>query len=206
MINVIREIVSETKVIRFEGNNYAPEWIEEAARRGLPNLARTPEALEQLVRPESVEMFVSMGVLTEHEVHARYHVRLERYLKDVLIEIDTLIDMARTQVMPAAIEHQGMLARSIEAVSRVKGQVPATQTGLLDACTEEINRLRERADGLESLVRELDGIEEKERARRYAYEVVPAMQAVRQSCDHLEEMVSDSLWPLPKYPEMLFLS
>jgi len=206
VMGVVRSTISETKAIRFEGNNYAAEWVEEAARRGLPNLTRTPEALAQLLLPESAEMFVNTGVLTHEELHARYHVYLERYLKDIDIEVDTLIDMARTQVLPAAIEHQSLLAQSIDAVNRVKGTAPAAQTAHLDACVEEIGRLHERTEGLENLVKTLSGVEEKERAHRYAYEVAPAMRSLRESCDHLEEIVTDSLWPLPKYPEMLFIS
>jgi glutamine synthetase len=206
VISVVREVIAETKSIRFEGNNYAAEWLAEAKRRGLPNLARAPEALDQLVRPEGIELFVSTGVLTEQEVRARYHIYLERYLKDVEIEVDTLMDMVRTQVLPAAIAHQGMLAQSLEAVSKVKGKVPEKQIGLLDACTNEINTLNQRIEGLESMMQELDRADEKERARRYAYDVMPAMHAARVSADHLEEMVSDALWPLPKYPEMLFIS
>jgi glutamine synthetase len=151
-------------------------------------------------------MFVSTGVSSEDEVRARYHVRLERYLKDIDIEVSTLIDMTRTQVLPAALAHQAMLAQSIDAVTRVKGSVPAAQTKLLDACSEEIVRLDERVDGLERLVRDLAKFEEEERARHYAYQVGEVMASVRESCDHLEETVADSLWPLPKYPEMLFLS
>jgi glutamine synthetase len=207
VMSVVREIISETKAIRFEGNNYADEWVAEAKRRGLPNLARTPEALEQMVRPEGIELFVNTGTLTEQEVRARYHIYLERYLKDVAIEVDTLADMARTQVLPAAIAHQGMLAQSIEAVTRVKGgQAPAAQLALLHACTHEINVLHDRLDALEGLMAKLDGVDEKERAKRYAYELVPAMASAREAADRLEEMVSDALWPLPKYPEMLFLS
>ena len=105
------------------------------------------------------------------------------------------------------MQHQGMLAQSIEAVVRVKGgQAPAAQLALLDACTHEINVLHDRLEGLESMMAQLDKVDEKERAKRFAYEVVPAMAGVREAADRLEEMVSDALWPLPKYPEMLFLS
>ncbi len=205
VMDVVRGVIAETKAIRFEGNNYAAEWVEEAARRGLPNLMRTPESLAELVKPESIDLFVATGVYSKDEVQARYHVRLERYLKDIDIEVSTLLDMARTMVLPAAMEHQLRLAHSIEAVARVKGQAPWAQMGLLDACSEEIGSLRERMDGLDQLVKGLASAPEHERAHRYAYEVAPAMQVVRESCDRLEEMVADSLWPLPKYPEMLFM-
>jgi glutamine synthetase len=206
VMTVVREVIVETKAIRFEGNNYAPEWVTEAKRRGLPNLARTPEALEQLVKPEGIELFVSTGTLTEQEIRARYHIYLERYLKDVVIEVDTLADMARTQVLPAAIAHQGMLAQSIEAVGRLKGKAPEAQVRLLDACIQEINTLHQRVDALEAQMQKLDAVDEKKRAHHYAYDVVPAMAQTREAADRLEEIVSDALWPLPKYPEMLFLS
>jgi glutamine synthetase len=207
VLDVVRELVGETRAVRFEGNNYAPEWVEEAARRGLPNLARTPEALEQLVTPEAIELFTRTGTFSAEEVKARYHVFLERYLKDVDIEVGALVDLVRTQVLPAALQHQTLLADAIEAVRRVKGgHVPAGQMELLDTCLEEIRKLRERTDGLEGRVRELGGMDEHARAARYAYDVVPAMRAVRETSDRLEEMVADALWPLPKYTEMLFLS
>ncbi|MFQ5600090.1 MAG: glutamine synthetase III [Candidatus Krumholzibacteriia bacterium] len=206
MLETVRGVISETKVIRFEGNNYAPEWIEEAARRGLPNLARTPEALEQLVLPESIELFTRTGAFTEGEVQARYQIHLERYLKDIDIEVETLVDLARTHVLPAAMQHQANLAQSIDAVSRVKGQAPPEQMTLLDTCTAEIGRLQERLETLDQLVRSLADTDERSRAPHYASDVAAAMHGVRESCDSLELIVADALWPLPKYPEMLFLS
>jgi len=159
------------------------------------------------VKAECLELFTRTGVLTAEEVKARYHVYLERYLKDIDIEIEVLVDLVRTSVLPAAIQHETRLAQAIEAVQRVKGgEAPAGQMQLLDACIEEIQRLREHTDGLEALVRELAGMDEHARAARYAYEVLPVMGAVREACDRLEETVADPLWPVPKYHEMLFLS
>jgi glutamine synthetase len=207
VLDVVRELIGETRAIRFEGNNYAPEWVEEAQRRGLLNLARSPEALEQFVRPEAIELFTRTGTFTAEEVKARYHVYLERYLKDVDIEVDALLDLVRTHILPAALQHQTLVGHAIEAVQRVKGgHVPAGEMELLDACLEEVRKLRERTDGLAARVRDLGGMDEHARAARYAYDVVPAMKAVREACDRLEEMIADPLWPLPKYTEMLFLS
>ena len=98
------------------------------------------------------------------------------------------------------------MAQAIDAVQRVKGQAPHTQIEILDACTAEIGRLGERTDALEKLVRDVGALDEKTRAPRYAYDVAPAMAAVRESCDRLEVLVQDSLWPLPKYHEMLSVS
>jgi len=206
VMGIVRGLITETKAIRFEGNNYTDEWVAEAERRGLLNLRRTPEALAQFVTPEAIGMLTKTGSLTEQEVRARYYVYVERYLKDIDIEVETLLDLARTHVLPAAMQHQMLLAQSLDAVVRAKGSGPGPQYAYLDACIEEINRLTERIELLEGLWRELSGTEERERATRYAYDVVPSMHAVRQSCDRLETMVADTLWPLPKYPEMLFLS
>jgi glutamine synthetase len=205
-MQVVRELVTETRAVRFEGNNYSEEWVAEAERRGLPHLRRAPEALDQLVRTDCIELFTRTGTLSVEEVKARYHVDLERYLKDIDIEVETLVDLVRTHVLPAALQHQARVAQSLVAVQQVRGQVPGSQTALLDACTEEIGRLRERADALEQQLRDLGRLDEHSRAPRYAYDVAPAMQAVRESCDRLEVLVQDELWPLPKYHEMLFLS
>ena len=206
VMGVVRGLITETKAVRFEGNNYSEEWVAEAERRGLPNLRRTPEALAQFVTPEAIGMMTMTGSLTEQEVRARYHVYIERYLKDIDIEVETLLDLARTHVLPAAMQHQMLLAKSLDSVVRAKGNGPGPQYAYLDACIEEINRLKERTESLESLWRSLSTTEERERATHYAYDVVPAMHAVRACCDRLETMVADTLWPLPKYPEMLFLS
>lgn len=202
-MEVVRALVSETKAVRFEGNNYSPEWVAEAERRGLLHLKRTPEALDQLVLPQSIELFTKTGVLTADEVRARHHIEVERYLKDLDIEVETMIDLVRTAVLPAALEHQTKVAQSIQALQSIKGSVPPAQMAMLDACSDEIVRLRERSDALERLVRDLASYDEHHRAPKYAYEVAPAMQAVREACDRLEVLVQDELWPLPKYNEML---
>src|SRR5439155_24762160 len=100
---------------RFEGNNYSDEWREEAERRALPNLRKTPEALAWLVRPESTEFFERMGLFNHEENESRYHVKLERYLKDVEIEVEALQDLAHTSVLPAAYKQQMLIADSIRS-------------------------------------------------------------------------------------------
>ena len=87
--------------VRFEGNNYSDEWVKEAKKRGLPNFRRTPEALAQMVTKPSRELFMKLGILSKEELDSRYHVRLERYVKDMLIEMHTLAEMANTMVLPA---------------------------------------------------------------------------------------------------------
>src|SRR6185312_11898670 len=100
-----------------EGNNYSEEWVKEAGKRGLPNLRRTPEALAQMVTKQSRKLLTSLGILNDDELDSRYHVRLERYIKDMLIELHTLREIVDTLVLPAGFEYSGKLA---EAAAQAK--------------------------------------------------------------------------------------
>src|SRR5580765_6783183 len=110
VLKVVRPIFKETSPVRFEGNNYSDEWVKDAAKRGLPNLRRTPESLMQLVTKQSQKLLTSLGILSDEELHSRYHVRLERYIKDMLIELHTLREIVDTMVLPAAFDYAGGLA------------------------------------------------------------------------------------------------
>ncbi|PYQ48727.1 MAG: glutamine synthetase type III [Acidobacteria bacterium] len=197
VLELVREAVTATKNVRFEGNNYAPEWVEEARRRGLPNLKTSPEALAELVHPEAREFLARTKVFTETEAEARYHVRMERYVKDIDIEVEALRDLVSGHVLPAAYRQLALLAaagngRTIRSsVERMEGAVEA-----VNARVQDLQAAAERAAG-ES---ELDA-----RARVLAEHVVPAMASVREVCDRIEESVVDEFWTLPKYREMLFL-
>src|SRR5213082_619491 len=109
-LGVVRQIFKETASIRFEGNNYSEEWVKEAEKRGLPNLRRTPEALKQRGTKQARQMLTKLGIFSEAEIDSRYHVRLERYIKDMLIEMHTLRETIDTMVLPAALEYVGGLA------------------------------------------------------------------------------------------------
>ncbi len=206
----VKQAVIATKNIRFEGNGYSEEWVTEAAKRGLPNLRKSPEALAEMVKPESIEFFVKSGVFKEEEVHARYHVQLERYIKDVEIEIEALKDIAETQVLPAAYQHQAMMAESVGKlidVLKLKAETePAkSQLGQLTACANYIVDLHTALATFDATVAGLTE-EAEHKARVMADEVMPAMLEVRKCCDALEDVVTDQFWTLPKYREMLFLS
>jgi glutamine synthetase len=197
VLEVVRQAVAETKAIRFEGNNYATEWVEEARKRGLLNLRATPEALAELVRPEARAFLAKAGVFSEAESDARYHVRLERYLKDVEIEVEAMRALVSAHVLPAAYRQLGLLAHAggsksaQEARQRVDTAVEA-----LSARLGELNAAAEKVVGESSLPK---------RAELMARDIVPAMAAVREVADRIEEMVADEFWTLPKYSEMLFL-
>src|SRR6185436_1622859 len=117
VFKVVREVFKETAPIRFEGNNYSEEWVKEAKKRGLPNLRRTPEALKELISKQSRSVLTKLGVLTKEELESRYHVRVERYVKDMLIELHTMREMVDTMVIPAAYSY---LAQLSDAASQAK--------------------------------------------------------------------------------------
>jgi glutamine synthetase len=207
VMDVIREYVSETKDIRFEGNNYADEWREEAERRGLLNLAKTPEALAQIKTKEVKALFRNSGVYKADELESRYHLELERYVKDLEIEIGALNELANTFVMPAAYKHQAQVAGAVAALSAIgtNGDLLAGQRAEVEALARLIADLRVALAALDHAVEkaETDNLEKK--ATAFAYGVCEAMLSVRDVCDKLEGVVDDNLWTLPKYREMLFL-
>ena len=198
VLEAVREAVRETRPIRFEGNNYAEEWVEEARQRGLPNLRTTPEALAELVRPEAKEFLHRLGVFSPAETEARYHVKLERYVKDIEIEVETLRSLVSTHVLPAAYRQHELLAGA---------------GGAKRAISDALQRLGSLIDDLVSRLAELQVVSDRvaaqggleERARILAAEATPAMALVRELADRIEESVADDFWTLPKYREMLLL-
>lgn len=197
VLEVVRQAVTETKAIRFEGNNYAAEWVEEAKRRGLPNLRATPEALAEMGKPDSVEFLARTRVFSPAETESRYHVRLERYVKDVEIEVEALRAVVSGHVLPAAYRQLALL----------------TQAGSSKAAQEARQRVEAAVEALNQRLTDLNGITERTASEgslprhgaMLAQEIVPAMASVREVCDRIEEMVADDFWSLPKYSEMLFI-
>src|SRR5690349_5676088 len=205
VLKIVRRIFKETAAIRFEGNNYSEDWVKEAEKRGLPNLRRTPEALKQLVGKQSRQLLTKLGIFTEEELDSRYHVRLERYIKDMLIELHTLRETVDTMVLPAALEYTGSLAAAAAAakeagISVIPQIEPANRVGKLiqdlQAARATLGKAIEKAEAMHE---QLD-----DQAEFLTHEGADAMAAVRAICDSLEVSIDDELWPLPKYREMLF--
>jgi glutamine synthetase len=203
VLSLIREVVSETKRIRFEGNNYSDEWKAEAGKRGLPILSTTPEALTVLEEPEAYRFLEEQKVLSGEEVRARYNIILERYIKQIEMEASTLLELADTHVQPAM---EAELSRLAEMVGRVKAAGGKVQAGRYDRATALYERLVNADTALDKeLTTALRIADEKERANALCAKVLPAMQKVREVSDEIEGFVADNLWTLPKYRELLFL-
>jgi glutamine synthetase len=204
-LETVREVVKATKAIRFEGNNYSDEWVVEAEKRGLLNLRKTPEALEQLVSKSATEMLPRLGIFTAEELQSRYHVRLERYIKNLLIEVDTLRSMVDTQIQPACFEYHGVLLTQVAQAKALDMWAP--QLRLAERMGGLLEALQQRRDALEAAMKKFDDTSgESEKAVLLAGPVSEAMLEVRGVCDELESIMDDSRWPLPKYREMLFLA
>ena len=205
VLAVVRDAFKETPAIRFEGNNYSAEWVKEAEKRGLPNLRRTPEALDQLNSKQSRALFTKLGIFTKVELESRYHVRVERYVKDMLIEAHTLKEMIDTLVLPAAFSYSGSLASSAShAVAAGISSVP--QIEVANEIGEMIEALRKQRDTLGGIIEKAEGMHDDptKQAKLLTAAGADTMAAARECADALELRVSDELWPLPKYREMLF--
>ena len=205
VLKVVKRFFKESTPVRFEGNNYSAEWVVEAEKRGLPNLRRSPEALKQLITRQSRSAFTKTGVLTSAELDSRYHVRVERYVKDMLIEMHTMREMIDTLVIPGSY---GYLAELSEAAANARAAriavipqiVTATQVG------ELVQELQEFREDMTDVIARAEALHEEgaEQAELLTTEGAETMAEARKVCDALEVMVGDDYWPIPKYREMLF--
>lgn len=200
VLSLIREVITETKKVRFEGNNYSDEWKAEARKRGLPNFTTTPQALTVLEDPKSWEFLPRLRVLSAEEIRARHTIMLERYIKQIEMEAGTMLDLAGTHIFPAAEEEIRRISSVVTQMER-----PETAKVRLDEITDLYENLKKASETLErNLSRALDLPGEAERAKSLSDTVVPSMEELRKISDEVEGRVADELWTLPKYREMFF--
>lgn len=185
--------------IIFNGDNYAPSWIVEAERRGLPNLRESVSALEALIYPNSIATFRAMGVLSEREARARYEIYLERYVKDIAVDARLTAEMGRTVIMPAVMSD---LQNRSQTILNLKALGLPVETSTITQLSTQTALLHVELDKLEGV---MDTIPTKNTACYMRDIVIPAMKNVRECVDALEAIASDKLWPLPTYQEMLFI-
>jgi glutamine synthetase len=205
VLKVVRGAFRQTTPIRFEGNNYSEDWVREAKRRGLLNLRRTPEALAQMTTKPARDLFAKLGILSKEELEARYNVRVERYVKDMLIELHTLEQLANTQVLPAAFSYLGELTESA-AQAKAAGITPVPQASTASELGRIVTELQKRLASLNKAILKAESMhDDPVRTAEFLTSAgAEAMAAVRESCDMLEVRVDDARWPLPRYREMLF--
>ena len=205
VFKVVRIAFKETTAIRFEGNGYSDAWVKEAKKRGLLNLRRTPEALEQLRTASTRKLFATLGILSEAELESRYHVRLERYIKDMLIEMHTLNEMAETMVLPAAIKYLGVVADAAQK-AKAAGVKPNPAVATASALGKQITALQKGIGALQAALAKAEHMHDAPAkcAQFLTSTGADCMAAVRASSDAIELAIGDEYWPLPRYREMVF--
>ena len=205
VLKVVSEAFKESAPVRFEGNNYAEEWIKEAKKRGLPNIRSTPDALKELISKQSRTLLTKLGVLTTEELDSRYQVRVERYVKDMLIELHTMREMVDTMIMPAAYAYLGELSHAASQ-SKSAGIAVIPQITTANQVGELVQELQEHREDLSDVIARAEAMHDDpaKQADLLTSEGADTMAEVRKACDALELLVRDSYWPLPKYREMLF--
>lgn len=197
-------IVKESKKVIFNGNGYAEEWHKEAEARGLPNLKSTIDVLPVLTKKESVELFTKYKVYSEKELESRFNILSENYVKTLTIEGKTALLMARTMIMPAAFRYQKEIGESI-AAAKAAGASDSAGTELLASIVSSINDMGRGIKSLEKALNHQGDGDAYAHAKYMKQAVIPAMLEVREAGDKLETLISDDLWPLPTYREMLFI-
>jgi len=199
---LLKEITTEHSSVVFNGDGYSAEWHAEAEKRGLPNLRNTPAALPALQKPEVIELFSKYKVLEPRELHSRYEVYLEQYVKSVRVEANVVVELARTSILPAALRYlsevAGGLAHAKAAGVSVSLNTASKLAGL-------VGDLEKSIETLESVAADVPHGDTLKEAQYYADDVIPAFNKVREISDALEGLVADDLWPLPTYQELLFL-
>ncbi len=196
LTKILSGIVKANKQVLFEGNGYSEEWHAEAAKRGLPNNRTTVDALPSLTTDRAKALFTRFGVLSERELASRVEINWERYVKVSNIEANCALDIAKTMIVPAAVQYLGQLA----AAGAGKGIAHVS-----DGISSRVDTLVEAIHALEHAqheAHETDSVQAE--ARVFVDSVIPAQNALREVVDDLETLVADDLWPLPKYRELLF--
>ncbi len=211
IIEVIREDIKTCKPVRFDGNGYSDEWVEEAKRRGLDCEKSCPVIFERYLDKESIEMFESLGVMSKKELEARNEVKWETYTKKIQIEARVMGDLSMNHIIPVATHYQSQLLKNVQNMRNI---FPTDKAEKLSARNMKlIEEIAERTETIERGVEELVNARkvankiEDEHLKAIAYHdtVAPKMETIRYQIDKLELIVEDDLWTLPKYRELLFI-
>ncbi|MDO4788017.1 MAG: glutamine synthetase III [Johnsonella sp.] len=204
--DLIKRMFCEHRRIIFNGNGYSDEWVEEAKRRGLPNIPSTVHAIPALATEKSVKLFEKFGVYTRAELESRVEIEFESYAKAVNIEAKTMLNMAGKSLIPAVIRYITFLADSVNAVKSASQKADiSVQEEILIACSQELSAARKAYKELENELGATAKIAgAKERALSFYTKVIPLMKALREPIDRLEMMVDKDCWPIPSYGDLMF--
>jgi glutamine synthetase len=209
IMQIIQRYIVESKSILFEGDGYSEAWEKEAARRGLPNIKTTPQALDAFVAPKAMKLFESNHIYTHQELEARHEIMLEDYIKKVQIEARVIGDLATTMIIPAAVKYQNVLLENVKSLKEA-----GLDESSYVAQKEVIQKIALHIQTISKHVKEM--IEERKKANQLTDSRAKAIaycdavkgahfDTIRYHVDKLELIVDDAFWVLPKYRELLFL-
>ena len=203
--DLIKKYATEHQRIVFNGNGYSDAWVEEAGRRGLPNIRSMVDAIPALNTEKAVKLFEKFGVFTKAELDSRVEIEYETYAKEINIEAKTMIDIAGKQIIPAIIKYTTTLATSISAVKAACDADVSVQTELLTEVSDLLSETKVALSKLEEVTEKGAAMEEgRDQAAFYRDEVMTAMSALRAPVDKLEMIVDKDVWPMPSYGDLLF--
>jgi glutamine synthetase len=209
IMHVIREYITSSEKVLFEGDGYSDEWHHEAERRGLPNVRTTPLALDAMVTDKAKKLFEDLGIYHHSEIEARHEIELEKYIKKVQIESRIMGELCTSHILPCSVKYQNILINNIRGLKDLglPESSYANQLQILEKISEHIGQV---ADGVEKMIeaRKIVNKIEGTRTKAIAYQsqVKDAFfDKIRYHVDKLELLVDDQYWLLPKYRELLFL-
>ena len=203
--DLIKKFATEHCRIIFNGNGYSQEWVEEAARRGLPNITNMVDAIPYLKDEKSIALFERFGVFTRAELESRVEIKYETYSKVINIEARSMIDIATKQIIPAVVKYTTVLANSINAVRQASDADVSVQVDLLNQTSSLLRESKTALEELKKLTEEAAAMEAgQEQAQFYNRKVMKAMEALRRPVDELELLVDKDMWPMPSYGDLLF--
>ncbi len=204
LTKLLQETIKKHKRIIFNGNGYDDEWVKEAEKRGLSNFKTTVDALPHFVDKKNIEVFEKQGILSETEMYSRYEILTETYSKVINIEALSMLEIAKREILPASIAFSKSLAESVAVKTQI-GVDTYAEKELVSKTSSLCGELSKGITALEKAVAETKGITDiLKNAQGYCYNVIPAMNYVREVADTLETLVGADYWPLPTYSELLF--
>ena len=210
VLQILKQLISDSKKIRFEGNGYSKEWEEEAARRGLTNIKSAVEAYSAYITEHNIKLFEKNNIFTKREIEARYEVRIENYAKKIQIESRVLGDLALNHIVPTAIRYQSELISNVNGLKALFDErefieLAGERREVIRIISKHVSRIKKLVGEMVEARKSANVITEAtERAIAYENHVRPFLESIRYSIDKLELIVDDEMWPLPKYRELLF--
>ena len=203
---LLRRTIREHKRVIFNGNGYSNEWIEEAARRGLPNISSTVDAIPALITEKAINLFERHKVLSKTELCSRFEILLEDYINTIKIEAKTMILMAKRQILPVGIKFSAQVAESISKIKNIGDFDVSAQVELLEELSNTLASFKRNLNSLEEATQKACSMQEDsyKKACYYRDVVCEEMKKLREDADHLETLVDAELWPIPTYSELLF--